>query len=968
MPKISVIIPVYNGEEYLIECLDSVVNQTLKEIEIICVDDGSTDKSLEILNEYRMKDSRIKILTQENSGAGVARNNAIQIANGEYVAFLDSDDLYPNIDTLSQLYKQALIHKVKICGGSANILTKKEILKNTIENYQFLKDEIMQYKDYQYDYGYWRFIYDRKFLIENNIAFPNYLRGQDPPFFIKAMTLAQEFYAMKMPTYIYRMSHKGILWTEKKAVDILCSYRDCLGIAKQYQLDKLYNRVIDRINRPYIKNAIIKYIDKPTLTNVIKEITRIEPERLDSIYYFEYKCNISIIISVYNVERYLRECLDSIVNQTLQDIEIICVDDGSTDKSSEILKEFAAKDSRIRVISQENQGLACSRNNAMKIAKGKYILFVDSDDYIRKDTLEMLYNYAEVNNLEMLSFGGTNFDNETRIDLGNPYYEFRYLPENFNIKCFNYKDCTDFITSMAVSSCLTMYKNLFIIHNNILFPSHLCFEDNVFFCKALMNANRCGILKDVLYFRRVHDQSITQNFEKHYLDYIKISDIVLSYLNEMKISEKIYKQYKNAYITKCISLYNKYSEKSQKLYYKELKKLVKKYDKKLLKLIKKPLSITQKVFSITNKPSDNGKWHKVITILGIKFSFRNKKKEEKFRQEQLYKNVNSCLQKIEDCQKSVNNSMNRVDTINQGYINILNSINSLQKQFDCEIKKSQNTIKNLENKYNSAVNKLTPQKSLRSFAYHLADHCNLQCQNCDHFSPVAEKKLASIESYEKDIKRLSELCNKKLEIIKLMGGEPLLHPDIIKFMQISRQYFPDTRIEIVTNGILLNQQNEDFWHACQKLDITIVPTKYPINVDYDKAKETAINHDVKYEYFNNNENVVKTSYHIPLDIEGKQNCGENFINCFHANWCVMLKDGRLYTCTIAPNIEHFNRYFGQNIPLTDKDSIDIHKANSIEEILEFIARPIPFCKYCKVSARTFQHQWGTSKKDIKEWT
>ena len=94
MPKVSVIIPVYNAEKYLRQCLDSVVNQTLREIEIICVDDGSTDGSLAILQEYAANDARIKVLTQKNQYAGVARNNGMAAAQGKYFAFLDADDYY----------------------------------------------------------------------------------------------------------------------------------------------------------------------------------------------------------------------------------------------------------------------------------------------------------------------------------------------------------------------------------------------------------------------------------------------------------------------------------------------------------------------------------------------------------------------------------------------------------------------------------------------------------------------------------------------------------------------------------------------------------------------------------------------------------------------------------------------------------------------------------------------------------
>lgn len=104
---------------------------------------------------------------------------------------------------------------------------------------------------------------------------------------------------------------------------------------------------------------------------------------------------ISVIVPVYNVEEYLRKCLDSVLNQTLRDIEIICVDDGSTDSLWEILKEYAQKDDRIKLIQKENGGLSSARNAAMQVAKGDYIGFVDSDDWIDPDFLRKLYVAAE---------------------------------------------------------------------------------------------------------------------------------------------------------------------------------------------------------------------------------------------------------------------------------------------------------------------------------------------------------------------------------------------------------------------------------------------------------------------------------------------------------------------------------------------------------------------------------------------
>ena len=119
MPKVSVIIPVYNAEQYLSQALDSVINQTLKDIEVICVDDGSTDKSLTVLQEYAQKDDRFVILTQKNKFAGAARNKGLDIANGEYVYFMDSDDYLSDENVLKSLYEIAKDYKdeniIKFC-------------------------------------------------------------------------------------------------------------------------------------------------------------------------------------------------------------------------------------------------------------------------------------------------------------------------------------------------------------------------------------------------------------------------------------------------------------------------------------------------------------------------------------------------------------------------------------------------------------------------------------------------------------------------------------------------------------------------------------------------------------------------------------------------------------------------------------------------------------------------------------
>ncbi len=291
---------------------------------------------------------------------------------------------------------------------------------------------------------------------------------------------------------------------------------------------------------------------------------------------------VSVVIPVYNTEKYIHECLNSVINQKLKDVEIICVDDGSTDGSLKILKQYAKKDKRIKIITQSNLKQGAARNNGMKVATGEYIAFLDSDDYWREDTLQILYKRAFENNLDMLSFSGINFIDFNRKLQENPYYQFKYLPEDFDTKCFNYKQCTKFIDKVAVSACLTFYKHEFLQKNNITFPENLYFEDDVFFTNAFLMARRCGICKETLYFRRVHSTSTTQNWSKHFSDYLQICEKVINLVEGLSVSSEIKKQYNRIYINNLIGTYNRlkhqFSPREQIQYEKSINLFMEQYD------------------------------------------------------------------------------------------------------------------------------------------------------------------------------------------------------------------------------------------------------------------------------------------------------------------------------------------------------------------------------------------------------
>ncbi len=268
--------------------------------------------------------------------------------------------------------------------------------------------------------------------------------------------------------------------------------------------------------------------------------------------------------------------------------------------------------------------------------------------------------------------------------------------------------------------------------------------------------------------------------------------------------------------------------------------------------------------------------------------------------------------------------------------------------------------------YEQVIAKRTPKKEL-GFIVDLAEHCNLNCQCCDHFSPLAEPYFTNIEEFQKDLKRMKEIFGDRITSVSLEGGEPLLNSKVEDYIYISREIFPLTKIFIFTNGILLTKKSDEFWDACRKCGVILEVTKYPIDFNYDKIEKQVKQKGVELRYFSGGD-VEKTTIYKPLDIDGKQDKYYNYHHCWNANSdCIMLKKGKLYTCTRIPNIETFNRYFHKNIEVTDKDYIDIYSDITSEEIFEFLSNPMPVCRYCRVKDWTEGYKWGVTKRSIKEW-
>ncbi len=299
---------------------------------------------------------------------------------------------------------------------------------------------------------------------------------------------------------------------------------------------------------------------------------------------------------------------------------------------------------------------------------------------------------------------------------------------------------------------------------------------------------------------------------------------------------------------------------------------------------------------------------------------------------------------------------------------VMNELNETSKNLESIIKQynpSDEVMKRyffLEQEYK----KLVPQKPMYSFVLNIIDHCNLNCQRCDHFSPLADTKFVTVDCVEKDMKQMSFLLNQSLEKLFIEGGEALLHPDLPEILSVCRKYFPETKIFLMTNGVLLLKQNQSFWDSCRGQQVVISVTKYPVNFDYDKAKEQAEKNQVSYEYYDG-EFTTKTSFKLCLDEEKGQDPMRSFLHCHRANQCIYLMEGKFYLCPTVSNVKYLNQRFGTDFKVVEKDYIEIHQAKSKEDLTEFVAKPSPFCSYCMTAMKFEQIPWAVSKKLSTEW-
>lgn len=575
MIKVSVIIPVYNAEKYLEQCLSSLCGQTFTDMEVICVDDGSTDASPEILKSFKEKDNRIRVLTQENQYAGAARNNGMKIAQGEYLLFLDADDFFEET-LVEKVYNQGkkmeadiVLFGAKQYNGKTGCVSPAPwYLKNEAVPEENPFSRKTQAADV---FGIatpapWTKLFRKEFIESQGISFQALQNSNDVYFTLTALALAEKITCVEEELVFYRVGVAESLQGSKKfsPVCFLEAYRSVYeelnrrGIYQEVEngfLNALlsgcaYNlrTVTDWNTRKYIcrgmkepeftKMGLMErqadffrkqedFIFVKGLLNAAdweeEHQKKLSPADVEIIRKSEVKKpGVSVIIPVYNVEKYLRECLDSIVGQTLEEIEIICVNDGSTDACLDILKEYGARDRRISIISQENRGISSARNHGAERASGEYLYFMDGDDILEKDALSRLYTLASENELDVVYFDGRSFfETEDLKETKKNYITYYTRTGDYSRVMTGKQMLHEMLLKDEYRSslCLQFISASYYKKEKLQFAEGIIGEDNIFTFQCIMPASRVYHTKEAFFHRRVRGNSImtsTGKFEQIY--------------------------------------------------------------------------------------------------------------------------------------------------------------------------------------------------------------------------------------------------------------------------------------------------------------------------------------------------------------------------------------------------------------------------------------------------------------------
>ncbi|MBR2529033.1 MAG: glycosyltransferase [Blautia sp.] len=602
--KVSVIVPVYNQEEYLNQALHSLKRQSLKEMEFICVNDGSTDASMAILKEYANVDKRFRIIDKENTGYGNSMNVGLDAARGEYIGILEPDDFVP-MDMYRKLYAIASKEKLEIVKADfyrfrveddGSTVKKVFRLSSDPTYYNRLVNPSEDVNAFQLTMNTWSGIYQRSFLNKWKIRH-NETPGasyQDNGFWFQTFCRCERAWFVPAAYYLNRRDNpnssmfdrgkfsaitreyqfiwdflsqdrvllsrfEGIYFSKKFSNSIIAYYRLAPELKREY-----LHHICEEFREPMEQGKLKEELFEPKWWKMLMDILK-DPDA------FYDKLRVSVIIPAYNVSSYIRSCLDSILARDAIRMEVICVDDGSTDDTYQILQEYEKKDSRVRAVTQANAGAGAARNNGMKLAKGQYLAFLDADDFFDADMIRRSYEQAYLEEADMVVFRSDQY-----IEALHTYKSAEYtikkdlLPKK---QVFAGEEIEDNIFNAFMGwPWDKLFRADFVRENGLYFQEQRTTNDMLFVFSALVKAERITVSDLVLAHHRRLDagESLSVSRESSWRCFYD----ALTALKDQLIAWGKYERYKKDFVNYALhfSLWNLNTLKG-KAYYNLYEKL-----------------------------------------------------------------------------------------------------------------------------------------------------------------------------------------------------------------------------------------------------------------------------------------------------------------------------------------------------------------------------------------------------------
>lgn len=523
---ITFIVPIYNVERYLKECLDSIQQQTYPYFECIMVNDGSTDSSVSIAEEY-LFDNRFRLIHQQNQGLSAARNTGIQHVSesSSFVSFVDSDDfIHPTF------LEKLIIHieeDVDLIEGSyekfkdgdkpqfylqptnkIEIISKKEIISKTTSAELRVS-------------AFPRLI--RKSILSDQF-FPIGWTFEDLAVFPELVLFSRKWIKTQDIIYAYRIRENSITnssFTESR-LDIfkILDKFDDLFKNEDFETKVLVERLKfehlfwhEKLYLP--EGSRFKLLYENELEIIQKKISEYEKQYL-------YPDLISIILPIYNGEQYLRDCLESILKQKYHNFEVILVNDGSIDSSEAICRQYVNRDDRFRYVQKEHGGASSARNYGLELVKGEYVTFIDADDWVEENYLELLHQSLKENNADISVSTYKKFDVDTNL-----FYLHAFQINESN-QVFTQKELVEKLPqleriteSFEIIGGKLVKKSLLL---GIQFNERTQLSENMeFWFKLYLLSNRIAFVNKEIYNFRLQDSEARKLYNaKNYVDDIRV--------------------------------------------------------------------------------------------------------------------------------------------------------------------------------------------------------------------------------------------------------------------------------------------------------------------------------------------------------------------------------------------------------------------------------------------------------------